>query len=132
MNQVILIVDNNPVDRSEMELLLKAGGYKIEFADDAETALRMLIVNRPFLILIGLSMPGLDSYTFTRILKNDEDTRGIEIAAILNPGSKIGYELITCGFDDFFKIKSTENSFATEILNYLSHKKTIYKKEEKI
>ena len=80
--QLILIVENGLVDQKMVSEILQKKGFYIRFAPDIATALRILIEIRPFLILMDLIISKLDSYTFPRILKNDEDTKDIKIIAL--------------------------------------------------
>ena len=78
----ILLVDDNPMNRRVSEFLLKARGYIIDEASDGQEALALLKQNRPHLILMDLQLPGLDGYTITRIIKNDDATKNIPIIAL--------------------------------------------------
>ncbi|MFK5948289.1 MAG: EAL domain-containing protein [Methylococcales bacterium] len=74
----ILIVDDMP---SSIEILnqILADKYRVLFALDGETALSIARNKKPELILLDVSMPGMDGYQVCRELKVDPDTRDIPV-----------------------------------------------------
>ena len=78
----ILIVDDNPTNLKLVTYLVKANGYDVDTAVDAETALVRIAAARPALILMDLQLPGIDGLELTRRLKADPATAGIKIVAV--------------------------------------------------
>jgi CheY-like chemotaxis protein len=78
----ILIVDDNPTNLKLVAYLMKAKGYVVETAGDAEAALAAIAVNPPDLILMDVQLPGLDGLELTRRLKADAGTSHIKIIAV--------------------------------------------------
>jgi two-component system, cell cycle response regulator DivK len=78
----ILIIDDNPVNLKLARVLLRAAGYHVETASDADGALTLLETFRPRLILVDIQLPGIDGLELTRRLKADPDTRDITIVAL--------------------------------------------------
>jgi len=78
----ILIVDDNPANLKLVGVLLKAEGYVVRVAADAEEAMATLEEFRPRLILMDLQLPGMDGLTLTRRLKAAPSTRDITIVAL--------------------------------------------------
>jgi two-component system cell cycle response regulator DivK len=78
----ILVVDDNPMNLTLLEAMLKARGYAVLTAGGGEEALRSLERTRPRLILMDLQMPGIDGFELTRRLKADAATREIAIIAV--------------------------------------------------
>jgi CheY-like chemotaxis protein len=78
----ILVVDDNPVNLRLATLLLEKEGYTVDNAVDAECALKMLEHTLPDLILMDISLPGMDGLTLTRILKADPRLKHIPIVAL--------------------------------------------------
>lgn len=57
----ILIVDDHPLTRDALAALLKQGGFEVAgTATDAETAIERVGTLRPDLVLLDLSLPGMD------------------------------------------------------------------------
>jgi len=81
MSARILVIDDNPVNLELARYLLGIAGYVVETAGDAEHALELLEQATPDLILVDLSLPGMDGLTLTRKLKADERLKSIPVAA---------------------------------------------------
>ena len=80
--QVVLVVDDNPTNLKLIAYLLQAKGFDVRTAADAETALEVVRLTRPRLILMDLQLPGMDGLELTRHLKRSPDTRDIIIIAV--------------------------------------------------
>ena len=78
----ILIVDDNATNLKLVAYLMKANGYDVATALDAESALVSLGINRPDVILMDIQLPGIDGLELTRRLKADPGTRDIVIIAV--------------------------------------------------
>jgi CheY-like chemotaxis protein len=78
----ILIVDDNPTNLKLVTYLVKANGYEVDTAVDAEAALVAIGRARPALILMDLQLPGIDGLELTRRLKADAETADIRIIAV--------------------------------------------------
>ncbi|MBE0695522.1 MAG: response regulator transcription factor, partial [Anaerolineaceae bacterium] len=67
-NNIILIVDDDPVMRDFSRLVLSNAGYQIQTAEDGLQALEILNGGQVDLILLDIQMPGLDGFeTLKRI-----------------------------------------------------------------
>jgi len=82
MKQLILVVDDNLANLKLACDVLACEGYRVLRAENAEQALGVLTESRPDLILMDISMPGMDGLTLTRKLKTVETTKGIIIVAL--------------------------------------------------
>jgi len=78
----ILIVDDNATNLKLVAYLMKANGYDVATALDAESALEALRATRPDVILMDIQLPGIDGLELTRRLKADPATRDIVIIAV--------------------------------------------------
>lgn len=78
----ILLVDDTPANLRLLTDLLVEHGYRIRPASDGELALKSVAAKAPDLILLDISMPGLDGYEVCRRLKADEQSRRIPVIFI--------------------------------------------------
>lgn len=78
----ILIVDDYEDNRELLRLILEGAGHKVREAGDGHAGLRMAQVESPDLVLVDLSMPGLDGWEVLNGLRADERTRHIPCAAV--------------------------------------------------
>lgn len=82
MGERVLIVDDNPTNLKLVAYLVKANGYEVDTAADADAAVAAIAANRPRVILMDLQLPGIDGLELTRRLKADPATRDIAIIAV--------------------------------------------------
>jgi len=80
--EILLIVDDNPQNLKLATVILRADGYDVRTAIDAEDALAMLSSFTPRLILMDLQLPGMDGLALTRRIKADPAWRRILIVAL--------------------------------------------------
>ena len=63
MKPTILIVDDEEIVRTSLDVILKkGGGYATDFAVDGEEALKKIKGNKYGLVLLDIAMPKLDGY----------------------------------------------------------------------
>ena len=79
---LVLVVDDHEDARESYARLLAANGYRAEAAADGLEALEKALALRPDLIVMDLSMPGLNGWEATRRLKTTESTREIPVIAM--------------------------------------------------
>ena len=80
--ELIVVVDDNPVNLKLARVLLMKKGYAVYTAMDADEALAVLESVHPHLILMDIQLPGMDGLTLTRRLKVNPATRDILIVAL--------------------------------------------------
>lgn len=98
----ILIVDDNVTNLKLVSYLMKAKGYEVGTAVDAESALEEVRAHRPRLILMDLQLPGIDGLQLTRQLKSDPATREIIVIAVTAYAMKGDQDrAIAAGCDDY-------------------------------
>ncbi len=78
----ILLVEDNEMNRDMLSRRLSRKGYVVVIAEDGETALEIVSEENPDLILMDLSLPGMDGWEATRQLKAGEKTRHIPVIAL--------------------------------------------------
>ena len=82
MSQHILLVEDNAENRDMLSRRLLRRGFEITFAVDGEEAVAAARASQPDLILMDLSLPVMDGWEATRILKQDVTTARIPIIAL--------------------------------------------------
>ena len=79
----ILVVDDQPMLREFIEVVIRDDGRKVLQAESGERALEIARSEKPDLILMDIMMPGgMDGLEVTRILKSDPLTRSCAIVAV--------------------------------------------------
>jgi len=80
--QHILVVDDHALNRELMLHLLSGRGYDVQTAVDGPSALDIIALRKPALILMDLQLPGMNGYELTRHLKSDPTTADIVVIAV--------------------------------------------------
>jgi CheY-like chemotaxis protein len=102
ISERILIVDDNVTNLKLVAYLMKAKGYEVTTAVDAESALEAVRKARPRLILMDLQLPGVDGLELTKQLKADPATREIIVIAVTAYAMKGDQDrAIAAGCDDY-------------------------------
>lgn len=78
----ILLVDDYEDARVMYGHFLRMSGYQPIEAATGEEALQLAQAHLPDLILLDMSLPGIDGWEVTTVLKRDERTRHIPIVAL--------------------------------------------------
>lgn len=78
----ILLVEDNEDNRIVYSTILEFAGHRVIEAPDGEAGVSLARSEHPDLILMDVSIPLLDGWEATRILKADPETRGIPIVAL--------------------------------------------------
>jgi len=98
----LLIVEDNEMNRDMLSRRLAKRGYDVAIAVDGEQGLAMARSAPPALILMDMSLPGLDGWEATRQLKALPETRGVPVIALTAHAMAGDREkAIAAGCDDF-------------------------------
>jgi two-component system cell cycle response regulator DivK len=79
---LVLLVDDYPDNRDIYVQFLTYAGLRVEEAENGHQALDKAFALRPDVIVMDLSLPGLDGWEATRRLKQDPRTRDIPVIAL--------------------------------------------------
>ncbi len=75
----ILVVDDEPMARNLLRLMLVRDGFDVREAANGNDALAMLDTNQPDLILLDVMMPGMDGLTVCEEVRNRESGSDVPI-----------------------------------------------------
>ncbi|NET09972.1 MAG: response regulator [Symploca sp. SIO2B6] len=76
---LILVVDDNPTNIKVLFELLEKENHRVLIAQNSESALQKLEFVTPSLILLDVTMPGMDGFEVCRRLKASEATKEIPV-----------------------------------------------------
>ena len=95
----VLVVDDEPRIVKLVRDYLELGGFQVLAAADGQSALRTARTGRPDLVILDLTLPGLDGLDVTRALRRDGEVPIIMLTARTEESDKlVGLEL---GADDY-------------------------------
>lgn len=78
----ILIVEDEPINAKLARVVLAYEGHTVTEVLSAEQAIPAIQVRKPHLLVLDLTLPGMDGLTLVRKLKEDPTTRDILIIAV--------------------------------------------------
>jgi CheY-like chemotaxis protein len=82
IGQTVLLVEDNEDNRIIYSTVLRHVGYEVVEALDGVQAIALARSVKPDLILMDISIPEMDGWEATRILRQDPTTRDIPIIAL--------------------------------------------------
>jgi CheY-like chemotaxis protein len=98
----ILIVEDNMDTYELVRFILEKNGYETFLAMNGRDGVNAASKQSPDLIIMDLSMPEMDGWTATRIIKNAEKTSSIPLIALtahVLPGDR--QRALDAGCDDY-------------------------------
>jgi len=82
MTHRLLLVEDNPENRDMLSRRLIRRGYEVTFAVDGAEAVSRTRAEKPDIVLMDLSLPIMDGWEATRVLKSDAATSAIPIIVL--------------------------------------------------
>jgi two-component system, cell cycle response regulator DivK len=82
MPKKILLVEDNEMNRDMLSRRLQRKGYAVVMAHDGEQGLALAKSESPDLILMDISLPKMDGWQVTSLLKSNPETKGIPVIAL--------------------------------------------------
>ena len=79
MNELVLVVDDEPKIVKLAQDYLERGGFGVVTAKDGTMALAVARHEHPDLIVLDLNLPGLDGYQVLQRMKEDDRTKRIPV-----------------------------------------------------
>ncbi len=119
----ILIVDDNATNLKLVAYLMKANGYTVDTALEADAAIAAIHANHPDVILMDIQLPGIDGLELTRRLKADAKTRGIVIVAVTAYAMKGDQDkALAAGCDDYITKPIDTRALPETIARHLANR----------
>ncbi|OFW15100.1 MAG: response regulator [Acidobacteria bacterium RIFCSPLOWO2_12_FULL_67_14] len=118
---LILVVDDYADAREMYAEYLRFCGFRVAEARNGNEALEQTFALKPDLILMDLSLPGMDGWEATRQLKADERTRHIPVVALTGhalAGASEGAKKAGC--DSFVTKPCLPDDLVVEVRRMLS------------
>ncbi len=102
LKRPILLIDDSPTFRDELEETLRESGYEVVTAETGEDGLRIAAAQRPEAMIVDGVLPGIDGATVIRRIRLDAELRTLP-CILLTAASSQGAELhaLESGADAF-------------------------------
>jgi len=121
MKARILVVEDNPLNLELVADLLEANDFVVACARTGEEGRRLAREQPPDLILMDLSLPGLDGLAATKALRAELATRHLPIIALTAHAMKGDKELaLQAGCDGYLTKPIDTRTFAGEVAGFLA------------
>ena len=100
--ELILIVEDQPLNRKLVRDVLQARGYRTVEAETGEDGVRAAIEQHPALILMDIQLPGINGIEALRQLRENPETRAIPVIAVTASAMQQNKkEIMAAGFDGY-------------------------------
>jgi CheY-like chemotaxis protein len=120
----ILLVEDNEMNRDMLSRRLQRKGYTVIPAHDGEQGHLLACSKLPDLILMDISLPMMNGWEVTRLLKSNESTRHIPIIALTAHAMVTDREkAFEAGCDDYDTKPIEFSRLSEKIENFLLAKK---------
>jgi CheY-like chemotaxis protein len=120
MAKRVLVIEDNRDNMTLLVDVLDLLEYDVFQATDGEAGVALARREKPDLILMDLSLPKMDGWTATKLLKADEDLRHIPIIA-LTAHAMVGDRdrALAAGCDDYISKPINLQLLAIKLQTYL-------------
>ena len=115
----LLVIEDNELNRDMLSRRLTRRGYEVLVACDGVAGIEAARIHLPDLILMDLSLPEMDGWTATRILKSDSNTRHIPVIALTAHALKGDRQKALSAGCDAFDTKPVDIARLIELMNRL-------------
>ncbi len=78
----VAVIEDNDLNMKLVKTLLDIAGFDVIAAQDAETGIDLIREHGPDLILMDVQLPGMDGFSATKIIKQDETLKSIPVVAL--------------------------------------------------
>ena len=120
-NQLILLAEDNEINRDVMREQLRLLGYAAEVAEDGEVALKMWRRGRYALLLTDCHMPNMDGFALTAAIRQEEP-QGAHLPIVAITANAMQGEAERCherGMDDYLAKPLRLNELAVLLAKWL-------------
>jgi len=120
----VLIVDDQPLTRELMTLVVRAQGHKTLVATNGEEALAIAAARQVDLVILDVVMPGMDGFEVARRLRADERNRNVPIIIVsMLEDKESRINGLAAGADEFLTRPVDRVELKTRVQNLLRLKR---------
>jgi two-component system, cell cycle response regulator DivK len=116
----ILLIEDNEMNRDMLSRRLTRRGYEVAIAVDGEQGVAMARSETPALVLMDMSLPGLDGWEATRRIKAQPETAPIPVIALTAHAMQGDEERArACGCDGYLTKPIDEDRLFATLARFL-------------
>ncbi len=79
LSQSVLVVDDEPMARTLLRLMLVRAGFEVSEAEDGYDALEKIAEELPDLVILDVMMPGMDGFSVCRAVRESDRTASLPV-----------------------------------------------------
>jgi two-component system, cell cycle response regulator DivK len=116
----ILVIEDNPDNLELVRFLLEQAGYVVTGVSDGSLGLAAVRENKPDLVLLDMSLPGMDGWKVAQQIKADSQTASTLIVALTAhtlPGDR--KRALDAGCDGFISKPLDVPNFLNQVSSFL-------------
>lgn len=121
MPTTILIAEDYDDSRIFMKYILEGYGYRTIEATNGQEAVDMAQQFHPDLILMDISMPVMDGFTATQLIRKCDGMSRLPIIAVTSLDKSYYRQAIEAGCDDLINKPVDSNALRPMLNQYLGH-----------
>ena len=122
MSALILVVEDDAMNREVLEAMLMLEGFDVSFAMNGKQALHQAIAQLPQLILLDVNLPDMSGYEVCRTLKSQIETQHIPIICISGMDDESSRrEALSAGAEAFLSRNIVGKDFIQQITPFLDN-----------
>ena len=117
---IILMIEDNALNRKLVETILRPCGYCLLIAVDGQEGIEIATREQPDLILMDMGMPKVSGYEATKTLKSQPETAHITIVALTSHAMEDERErALRAGCDGYITKPIDTRAFPGQVRQYL-------------
>jgi len=117
----IIIIEDNLLNLELATNLLEANGFVVASAQTAEEGLRLAHELLPDLVLMDISLPGMDGLSATKLLKGDPATRQLIVVGLTANAMKGEAEIaLKAGCDGYLTKPIDTRTFVATVKEFIA------------
>ena len=93
-NELILLIEDNLVNRTLIRDVLNFKGYQTLEAASAEEGIKLAVEKKPALVLMDFQLPGMNGIDAFHVLRADATTQAIPIIAVTKKAQIVSGNLV--------------------------------------
>jgi CheY-like chemotaxis protein len=118
--KTIIVIDDNDEVRSVVTAVLRNFGFTVLEANSGEEAIRMILTDKPDLIISDVQMPGMDGHHLLAAIRDLQSTAAIPFILMTGNGSRVDYRRgMVSGADDYLYKPFTPDDLIEAVLSRL-------------
>lgn len=117
----VLVVDDEPNILLSLEFLMEQAGFEVFTAADGESALDIIASERPDLVLLDISLPGISGFDVLEKLRSSDDFKQLQVIMLTAHGREVEREKgLALGADDYVTKPFSTQALVTKVRHLLN------------